>query len=221
MAKNRYERCKALPGTCGPCAAGSRERPVGRPGLEAGARWLRGFRWGAGPQIGLVTAAWTGLVLTLHWIFHPTFAVTGGWRSAFRPCGIGLLGVGVPIYAALAVYFARHHRRGRLVTTGAYAYMRHPLYAVWVFLLAPGAALLVGSWLLLSVPPAMYVAARLFIPREEVELEERYGNLFREYRQRTGRLVPRFGLRRKQDAHQGEDASVRPGGQRQSGRGRS
>jgi protein-S-isoprenylcysteine O-methyltransferase Ste14 len=70
--------------------------------------------------------------------------------------------------------------------------VRHPLYAVWVFFLVPGAALLAGSWLLLSVPPVMYLAARVFIPREEAELEDRYGELYREYRLRTGRLLPKF-----------------------------
>jgi protein-S-isoprenylcysteine O-methyltransferase Ste14 len=216
MAKNRHERPRALPGICGPCAAGRRARPVGRPGLTASAGRERRSRWGVGPQIGLVTAAWTGLALVVHWTFYPTFAVTGGLRLAFRACGLGLLGVGIPVYAALAMHFARHSREGALVTTGPYARVRHPLYAVWVFLLVPGAALLVGSWLLLSVPLVMYVAARVFIPSEEVELEKRYGDLFREYRRRTGRFVPRRGLRRKQDANQGADASVCRGEQRQS-----
>jgi protein-S-isoprenylcysteine O-methyltransferase Ste14 len=222
MAKNRYERPTALLGTCGPCAAGNRERPVGRPGLETGARTVRRSRWGVGPQIGLVTVAWTGLALVLHWAFYPAFAVTGGLRSAFQACGAGLLGVGIPTYAAFARHFSGCSRGGALLTTGPYARVRHPLYAVWVFLLAPGAALLVGSWLLLSVPLVMYVAAWVFIPGEEAELEKRYGDLFRDYRRRTGRLVPRVGpcgLRGKQDAHQGEAASVCRGEQRQPGRG--
>ena len=224
MAKNRYERPRALPGTCGPCTTGIREQPVGRPGPEAGPRWLRGSRWGAGLLIGLVTAAWTALALVVHWIWYPTFAVADGWRFAFRGCGVGLLGVGIPLYVSFAVYFARRSRRGALVTTGPYARLRHPLYAVWIFLLVPGVVLLVGSWFLLTVPPVTYLAARAFIPLEEAELEKRYGNLFREHRRHTGRLVPSLGhgeLRGKQGAPQGEDATVCQGRERQNERSHS
>ena len=156
---------------------------------------MRRFRWGVGPQIGLVTAAWAGLALVGHWVFYPTFAVAGELRLAFRACGLGLLGVGIPVYTVVAIHFGRRARRETLVTTGPYAYVRHPLYAVGIFLLAPGAVLLVGSWLLLSVPPVMYLAARVFIPREEAALAERYGASFRQYRRRTGRFVPRLSSR--------------------------
>ena len=157
---------------------------------------MRRFHWGVGPQIGLVTAAWAGLALVGHWAFYPTFAVPGGLRLAFRACGLGLLGVGIPVYTVVAIHFGRRVRRKTLVTTGPYAYVRHPLYAVGIFLLAPGAVLLVGSWLLLSVPPVMYLAARVFIPREEAALAQHYGASFRQYRRRTGRFVPRISSRR-------------------------
>lgn len=192
MANNRYERPRTLPGTCGPCTAGSREQRVRKRGLEAGARTTRRSRWGVGPPIGLITAAWAGLALIIHWATYPAFAIPDGWRPAFRACGLGLLGMGVPAYAVLAIYFAHCSKRAALIQTGPYARVRHPLYAVWVFFLVPGAALLAGSWLLLSVPPVMYLAARVFIPREEAELEDRYGELYREYRLRTGRLLPKF-----------------------------
>ncbi len=163
--------------------------------MAADGETMRRSRWGAGPQIALVTAAWTGLALVVHWVFYPTFAVAGAWRSVFRVSGLGLLGVGVVIYVAVAVHFGRRRRREGLVTTGPYAYVRHPLYAVGFLFLAPGVILLVGSWLLLSVPPVMYLAARVFTPKEEAELDDRYGEPFRQYRRCTGRFVPSLRAR--------------------------
>jgi protein-S-isoprenylcysteine O-methyltransferase Ste14 len=130
---------------------------------------------------------------------YPAFAVSAELYSALRVCGLGLLCIGVPVYVVFAVRFARSSRDGALVTTGPYARVRHPLYAVWIFLLVPGAALLVGSWLLLSVPPVMYVAARVFLPSEEAGLENRHGDVFREYRCHTGRLLPTFGRQGPRD----------------------
>jgi len=172
---------------------------------------MRRSRWGVGPPMALVTGVWTAVALAVHWFWYPTFAVPSGLRWAFRACGAGLLGVGVPVYLALAVYFSRRSRRGDLVRTGPYARVRHPLYALWVFILTPGAVLLVGSWLLLSVPVVMYVAARALVPREEAELEERYGESFREYRRRSGRLIPRFRRRGPLGERSGRDGEAPSG----------
>jgi uncharacterized protein len=78
-----------------------------------------------------------------------------------------------------------------LVTTGPYARARHPLYAIGVFLLAPGVALLLRSWLLLSVPVVMYAVIRVLLPHEESELLAVFGRKYQKYMKETGALFPR------------------------------
>lgn len=79
---------------------------------------------------------------------------------------------------------------GRLVTNGAYAICRNPLYANWIFLLLPAIALFCNSWLMLSAPVVLYVATRLRIHHEEAYLEECFGQEYIEYRQRTNAIFP-------------------------------
>ena len=79
----------------------------------------------------------------------------------------------------------------RLVTTGVYRRIRHPMYAahwLWavaqVLLLQNGVA---GPALAVFFIP-LYV---LRVPREETMLLERFGEAYRGYMERTGRVFPR------------------------------
>jgi len=79
-----------------------------------------------------------------------------------------------------------------LVTSGVYARVRHPMYAaIWAFSLAQW--LLVSNWF--AGPAAAACFAPLYFirtPREERFLRDVFGPAYDAYRQRTGRLVPRF-----------------------------
>lgn len=78
----------------------------------------------------------------------------------------------------------------RIVDTGIYAHVRHPLYSGFILeWMAP--PLILGSpvgFLLLSLPLAVVVLLR--IPREEGLLIETFGDQYRAYMARTKRLIP-------------------------------
>jgi protein-S-isoprenylcysteine O-methyltransferase Ste14 len=79
----------------------------------------------------------------------------------------------------------------RLVTGGAYAWVRHPLYSVGtLFFLALN--LLTANWFvgLASLFGLTMILVRL--PKEEVSLIERFGDEYRAYMKCTGRLLPRI-----------------------------
>lgn len=81
-----------------------------------------------------------------------------------------------------------------LVTTGAYGWLRHPIYlAFLLMLLATGLIVSAGPWLLLAVP--LYVAGtELRIASEEGELSRRFAGQYAAYLRRTRwRYLP--GLR--------------------------
>lgn len=116
---------------------------------------------------------------------------------AIRLAGVALafLAVGLIVWSfgALGV----HYRGGvglwddhELVTSGPYRRVRHPIY-LGFFLTMVGVALLSADWLVgisgilltLSIP-------LLRVPVEEAELEERFGDRWRSYRERTGTFLP-------------------------------
>lgn len=87
-------------------------------------------------------------------------------------------GLGVQLYA--------DHK---LVTTGPFALVRHPLYLGGI-VAELGALLIFRNWAMLLIAlnaPALMTRAR----REEVALADEFGEEWSEYKQRTPMLVPR------------------------------
>jgi protein-S-isoprenylcysteine O-methyltransferase Ste14 len=80
----------------------------------------------------------------------------------------------------------------QLVSHGVYRWVRHPMYtSIWLWGLAQG--MMLANWFAgWSVIPAF--AAMYFIrtPREERLMCEEFGDGYREYARRTGRLFPRL-----------------------------
>jgi protein-S-isoprenylcysteine O-methyltransferase Ste14 len=85
-------------------------------------------------------------------------------------------------------------RDHQLVTSGPYRWVRHPLYATASMLLL-ALALMLASWLLLLCVLLAVVLVRVFvIPVEERFLVEKFGDDYRAYMRRTGRLLPRVTI---------------------------
>lgn len=81
----------------------------------------------------------------------------------------------------------QHHR---LVTTGPYRWVRHPLYSVGIALFV-SIALMAANWFILLWAVVALIAIRLVvIPREEDQLLKAFGDEYGRYRTRTGSLVP-------------------------------
>ena len=77
-----------------------------------------------------------------------------------------------------------------LVTGGVYRYVRHPMYASeWLWALAQALLLQnwVAGWTTLALFTPLYV---LRVPREERMMLDRFGEEYRAYMDRTGRVVP-------------------------------
>jgi protein-S-isoprenylcysteine O-methyltransferase Ste14 len=82
-------------------------------------------------------------------------------------------------------------RKGhQLVRHGVYRTIRHPMYAsIWLWGLAQG--LLLPNWLagwfaLVTFAPLYFMRT----PREEQMMTEFFGNEYRDYMRKTGRLIP-------------------------------
>jgi protein-S-isoprenylcysteine O-methyltransferase Ste14 len=79
----------------------------------------------------------------------------------------------------------------RIIASGPYARMRHPMYTS-LLLWGTGLALLSANWIFVAVAvlaSAMFVAR---VPREEQMMIDQFGDEYRDYMNRTGRLFPRF-----------------------------
>jgi protein-S-isoprenylcysteine O-methyltransferase Ste14 len=83
--------------------------------------------------------------------------------------------------------------RGRAVcVSGAYRYVRHPVYAAFTTIGALGLALYLNHPVFLLWLIAVQAWWHWLIPFEERTMVEEFGGEYERYMERTGRFVPRF-----------------------------
>jgi protein-S-isoprenylcysteine O-methyltransferase Ste14 len=152
-------------------------------------------------DLALLTISSTGMfVLPAIFVLgdQPRFA-----SYAFQPA---LAWLGTVVFAAALWLFYRTHKdlgrqwsvtleireQHRLVTQGIYRHVRHPMYAAfWMWALAQ--TLLLPNWI--AGPAGLVGFGTLFfvrVGREERLMEETFGEDYRRYVARTGRIVPRL-----------------------------
>ena len=83
------------------------------------------------------------------------------------------------------------HDRHELVTSGAYRWMRHPIYAGFIAIMIL-VTLLSANWVLGAAGLLLVVSiAAVRIPIEERQLRDRFGTAWEEYCTRAGYFLPR------------------------------
>jgi len=140
------------------------------------------------------------IILPALYLFTPWLGFADYRLPAFIPwCGA------VVMVIALWLFWRAHSdlglnwsitlemRKGHeLIVHGVYRRIRHPMYAA-IFLFAVAQALLLQNWL--AGWAGFVTVAILYLvrtPREEKMMCEFFGDQYRDYMQRTGRLWPRF-----------------------------
>jgi protein-S-isoprenylcysteine O-methyltransferase Ste14 len=143
------------------------------------------------------------LVLFGAIVTHALRPESMAWASFHVPEAIRWVGLVLGVLTVPAVHWVlralgqnvsetvltkEHHQ---LVTGGPYRWVRHPLYTSGLALFF-ALGLMAGSWfVLLATLIAFGLLRVLVIPREEQALLAKFGEGYRNYMQRTGRLVPR------------------------------
>ena len=141
-----------------------------------------------------------GLLLPVVYLFTPWLAFADYHLPASAPWFGTVL-----MIAALWLFWRSHADLGQnwsvtlelrqghqLVRHGVYRSIRHPMYAsIWLWCLAQGLLLenwLAGWYALLAFSLMYFVRT----PREEQMMCESFGQEYRDYMRRTGRLFPRI-----------------------------
>ena len=145
----------------------------------------------------------TSLLLPLLYLFTPLLWFADYRLASFVPwCGIAVM------LGALWLFWRSHAdlgqnwsvslevRKGhKVVTHGVYRYIRHPMYAA-IFLWCLAQAMLLPNWLAgwsALVPFTLLYLVRT--PREEQMMCNIFGDEYRDYMRKTGRLLPRLWSR--------------------------
>lgn len=149
-------------------------------------------RWGIGPAFALSTLAYSALVIIIHRALLPSTVMAFIPASVAVACGVVLMAAGVLLWVVSLNALHRAYSAGRLVTDGVYAYVRHPIYAVFIVLIVPGIVLALRSLPGLTIPIFMYLIFRALIGAEENYLRAAFGEQYETYHRRVGAVFPRL-----------------------------
>lgn len=139
------------------------------------------------------------------------FYLLTSWIDTFRfpfPPGVRWLGAGL-IFAGDLLFIWSHRALGRnwspvleirkghiLVTSGPYKFIRHPMYAA-IFIIGIGISLFSSNWIVaLSYMLPVIFMYLIRIADEEKMMIEKFGDEYRAYMIRTGRLIPKLRISR-------------------------
>ncbi len=144
-----------------------------------------------------------GLLLWLSAIAYLINPAWMAWSKAGLPLPLRWLGVGMGLICDLLVFWlfrslgnsisptVSTRQDHRLVTSGPYRYIRHPLYTFGTLLfLSFGMA--ADNWLFAVLAIFAFILLALRTPNEEAHLIAAFGDEYRDYMRTTGAFLPRL-----------------------------
>jgi protein-S-isoprenylcysteine O-methyltransferase Ste14 len=147
-------------------------------------------RWGVGPIYAAGSIVFVAILSAVSVSLLPRFIMP--YNLLVFALGIGLITVGVVILVIALVQVHSAFSSRKLVTSGVYAYMRNPVYAVWILFIVPGLILITGMLLLTIAPFVMYALLKALIGREEAYMELTFGKEYLDYKSRVNSVIPKL-----------------------------
>ncbi len=150
--------------------------------------------FGVGPIYVVSILVLTVIGIALHLIGYLDSGKVEAIKTPFAIIGILLIFAGCYIWYASAIKAKLQNKlkQNQLVTTGAYTYVRNPVYVSFAMAFTGFSLLFCNLWLLI-LPILFYVILSLIvINTEEVWLREKYGEEYNEYFKRVNRCIPWF-----------------------------
>jgi protein-S-isoprenylcysteine O-methyltransferase Ste14 len=136
---------------------------------------------GSGDRIMLFTLPFLVVGLILN-VAYPSLFDVGGPPPALRVLAVVILVAGVAIWLWSVVLILTRVPRGELITTGPYAWVKHPLYTSVALLVFPWVGFLFNTWLGALIGIVLYIGSRIFAPAEEAALSKTFGVAWDRYR---------------------------------------
>lgn len=144
-----------------------------------------------------------GLVLWLTPLVYLINPQWMAWSKIGLPEWARWFGIGIGLLCAGLIYWLFSSIRSgitptsatrtdhKLVTSGPYRWVRHPLYTVGSSLFV-SFGLMADNWFIIILGILAFIAMAVRTPKEEANLIEKFGNEYQEYMKHTGRFLPKL-----------------------------
>ena len=136
----------------------------------------------------------------LVYLLNPSWMA---WSKIGLPDWVRWLGVGIGVLCVAMIYWlfssignsisptSATRKQHRLVTSGLYRWVRHPLYTVGSSLFI-AFGMMADNWFIAILGVLAFIAMASRTPKEEANLIEKFGDEYREYMKHTGRYLPKL-----------------------------
>ena len=88
-------------------------------------------------------------------------------------------------------------RAKTLITTGPYQYVRHPIYAAFIWSGTGILAMVYKSWLLIIFVIPIHIYWVWHVQKEENYMIDKFGSAYTDYMNTTGQFFPKFIVHRE------------------------
>jgi protein-S-isoprenylcysteine O-methyltransferase Ste14 len=75
----------------------------------------------------------------------------------------------------------RFHTKHKLITSGPFSIVKHPLYTGVALLVIPWVGFILNTWLGVVIGITLYITSRIYEPEDEKKLSNIFGNAWTEY----------------------------------------
>jgi protein-S-isoprenylcysteine O-methyltransferase Ste14 len=145
--------------------------------------------FGAGPRGAIISIL---LLLITYFLQQNTSSVSIFSTDAARYLAVSVLGwLGLILIAWSLVSLPPRDRGRSLVTTGAFAYIRHPLYASFLLFFNPAVALYLNDMIYLFWVIMLLPVWSLNVRSEERLMGGEFGEAYDEYCKNTAKFIPK------------------------------
>jgi protein-S-isoprenylcysteine O-methyltransferase Ste14 len=135
---------------------------------------------GSGDRIMLVTLPFLIIGLILNIMFPALFSV-GGPPVILEVISFIFLIPGVIIWIWSVVLILAKVPQKKLIISGPYSLVKHPLYTSVALLVLPGIGFLFNTWLGTLIGIILYISSRIYSPQEEAILSNVFDIEWDEY----------------------------------------
>jgi protein-S-isoprenylcysteine O-methyltransferase Ste14 len=151
----------------------------------------------------LLTLRPLGIAMMIALIAFVISPKSMAWSSVPLPAWIRWIGVAIGAISGVLLTWTLSklgtnltdtvvtRRKHTLVTTGPYAWVRHPFYASAALAIVAN-SLVTSNWFVFTTGCLVFTLLVIRCRIEEEKLIERFGEEYRAYARRTGRFVPRL-----------------------------
>ena len=136
---------------------------------------------GVAPYIAAPTFLYLGLTIIISLLAGNMFITSNSGYSILEAAGIVLIVIGTLMVISCARKLLKSFNGGKLMTDGLYRIFRNPMYAAYLIFIIPGICFLFNSWLALTTVIFNYILFNIFIKREYLYLQEKFGEEYDEY----------------------------------------